>query len=92
MIHTFSLAWRAWERAASNQVKVREAAVENFWIDSHDVTNAQFARFVAETGYVTISERTPAVVPDAQAMAPRPPSRLATRSSSTETVGLVRRE
>jgi hypothetical protein len=30
--------------------------------------------------------------PDAQAVAPRPPSSEATRSSSTETVGLVNRE
>lgn len=32
-------------------------AVEPFWIDRHDVTNAQFARFVAATGYVTVAER-----------------------------------
>jgi formylglycine-generating enzyme len=54
------------------EAPVREAAVESFWIDSHDVTNAQFAKFVAETGYVTVSERapplalnTPSVTPDA---------------------------
>jgi len=28
-----------------------------FWIDRHEVTNAQFARFVEATGYVTIAER-----------------------------------
>jgi formylglycine-generating enzyme len=28
-----------------------------FWIDRHEVTNAQFRRFVAATGYVTIAER-----------------------------------
>ncbi|MBL3700179.1 formylglycine-generating enzyme family protein [Leucobacter luti] len=31
--------------------------VAPFWIDTHAVTNAQFARFVAETGYVTVAER-----------------------------------
>ena len=32
-------------------------AVDGFWIDRHPVTNAQFARFVAATGYVTVAER-----------------------------------
>ena len=31
--------------------------LDGFWMDEHDVTNAEFARFVAETGYVTIAER-----------------------------------
>src|SRR5689334_3653933 len=35
-----------------------EVAVHGFWIDRHPVTNAQFARFVAATGYVTVAERT----------------------------------
>jgi formylglycine-generating enzyme required for sulfatase activity len=34
-----------------------EVTVGGFWIDRHEVTNAQFARFVAATGYVTIAER-----------------------------------
>lgn len=34
-----------------------EVTVEPFMIDRHDVTNAQFARFVAATGYVTVAER-----------------------------------
>ena len=29
----------------------------NFWIDRTEVTNAQFAEFVAATGYVTLAER-----------------------------------
>lgn len=33
--------------------------VSGFWIDRHEVTNAQFAEFVAETGYVTVAERQP---------------------------------
>ena len=38
---------------------VHRVAVNGFWIDPHPVTNEQFARFVAETGYVTIAERRP---------------------------------
>ncbi|WP_433046196.1 formylglycine-generating enzyme family protein [Dactylosporangium sp. CS-033363] len=36
---------------------VREVTVSAFHIDPHAVTNAQFARFVKETGYVTEAER-----------------------------------
>ena len=35
----------------------RRARVERFWIDANPVTNAQFRRFVDETGYVTFTER-----------------------------------
>jgi formylglycine-generating enzyme required for sulfatase activity len=31
--------------------------VEGFWIDRHEVTNAQFSKFVAATGYATVAER-----------------------------------
>ena len=31
--------------------------VSGFWIDRHEVTNAQFARFVDATGYRTVAER-----------------------------------
>jgi formylglycine-generating enzyme required for sulfatase activity len=31
-------------------------AVRSFWMDAHEVTVAEFARFVAETGYVTEAE------------------------------------
>jgi len=33
------------------------ARVDGFWIDRHEVTNAQFKRFVEATGYVTLAER-----------------------------------
>ncbi len=36
---------------------VAAARVRPFWIDAHEVTNAQFAAFVAATGYVTQAER-----------------------------------
>jgi formylglycine-generating enzyme required for sulfatase activity len=31
--------------------------VDGFWIDRHEVTNAQFRQFVTATGYVTLAER-----------------------------------
>lgn len=34
-----------------------EASVDPFWIDTHQVTNADFAEFVADTGYLTVAER-----------------------------------
>ncbi|WP_284620239.1 formylglycine-generating enzyme family protein [Aquabacterium humicola] len=45
------------DRHYAEEAPAQEAAVEPFWIDRHDVTNAQFARFVAATGYVTVAER-----------------------------------
>ena len=33
--------------------------VDGFYIDRHEVTNAQFGRFVAATGYVTVAEHVP---------------------------------
>jgi len=40
--------------------------VDGFWIDRHEVTNAQFREFVTATGYVTLAERglDPATHPD----------------------------
>ena len=38
---------------------VHLVTVDAFWMDQTPVTNGQFAEFVAATGYVTISERTP---------------------------------
>jgi formylglycine-generating enzyme required for sulfatase activity len=36
---------------------VHKVTVNSFWMDEHEVTNAEFARFVKSTGYVTIAER-----------------------------------
>ena len=38
---------------------VRELPVPDLWFDVHPVTNAEFARFVAETGHVTVAEVAP---------------------------------
>jgi len=51
----FSMGSDAFEDA----MPIHRVAVDGFWIDSTEVTNAQFARFVAATGYVTLAERTP---------------------------------
>ncbi|QNJ92202.1 formylglycine-generating enzyme family protein [Mycolicibacterium fluoranthenivorans] len=34
-----------------------EVSTDGFWIQPHQVTNAQYAEFVADTGYVTVAER-----------------------------------
>jgi len=36
---------------------VHERTVASLWVDRHPVTTAQFARFVADTGHVTVAER-----------------------------------
>ena len=38
---------------------VHRVAVDAFRMDAHPVTNAEFARFVEATGYVTVAERAP---------------------------------
>lgn len=38
---------------------VKQVSISAFLIDPHEVTNRQFAEFIAATGYVTIAELTP---------------------------------
>jgi len=38
--------------------------VRPFWIDAHELTNDEFARFVAATGYKTAAERAPPIIPE----------------------------
>jgi formylglycine-generating enzyme required for sulfatase activity len=38
---------------------IHKVAVDGFWMDRTEVTNEQFAKFVAATGYVTVVERPP---------------------------------
>ena len=46
---------------------VHEVTVDGFWMDDHQVTVAEFRRFVKATGHVTVAERPldPADYPDA---------------------------
>jgi formylglycine-generating enzyme required for sulfatase activity len=41
------------------EAPVRRVSVDPFWLDATPVTNAQFAKFIAETGYVTFAEIAP---------------------------------
>jgi len=47
------------ERFYPEEVPVRKVRVGSFLIDETPVTNAQFSRFVSETGYVTVAELPP---------------------------------
>lgn len=42
-----------------DEYPAHEVVMDGFWIDETEVTNAQFARFVKATGYVTQAERKP---------------------------------
>lgn len=44
-------------QAIGDSRPVHRVAVDGFWMDRTEVTNAQFAAFVAATGYVTVAER-----------------------------------
>ncbi len=41
------------------EAPAQTARVDGFWMDKMPVTNAQFQRFVEETGYITLAERIP---------------------------------
>ncbi|WP_327195332.1 SUMF1/EgtB/PvdO family nonheme iron enzyme, partial [Sphingomonas sp. LH128] len=41
------------------EAPVRRVSVDGFWIDATPVTNRQYARFVAATGYSTVAEVAP---------------------------------
>jgi formylglycine-generating enzyme len=41
----------------AEEAPAREVKVDGFWIDRFQTTNRDFARFVADTGYVTVAER-----------------------------------
>ncbi|MGN6169791.1 MAG: formylglycine-generating enzyme family protein [Solirubrobacteraceae bacterium] len=60
--------WMGSERFYAEEQPIREVAVDGFAIDRGPVTVAEFARFVDETGYVTVAERAPdpAQYPDAR--------------------------
>lgn len=45
--------------ANDNEKPAHKVRVGDFWMDQTDVTNAEFARFVKATGYITTAERKP---------------------------------
>ena len=47
------------KRSRSDEGPIHEVSVNGFWMDATEVTNEQFAEFVAATGYVTIAEKAP---------------------------------
>ncbi|KAB0491125.1 formylglycine-generating enzyme family protein [Pseudomonas vancouverensis] len=47
------------KKAQPNEGPVHKVRLEGYWVDRYDVTNADFARFVAATHYVTTAERKP---------------------------------
>lgn len=47
------------KRSRKDESPLHEVAVNGFWMDATEVTNAQFAEFVDATGYVTIAEKAP---------------------------------
>ena len=46
-------------QATTDSRPIHRVYVDGFWMDATEVTNEQFAKFVAATGYVTIAERAP---------------------------------
>jgi sulfatase modifying factor 1 len=46
-------------QATNDARPVHRVYVDGFWMDKTDVTNAEFAQFVASTHYITEAERTP---------------------------------
>ncbi len=44
---------------APNEGPVHEISIDGFWMDEHEVTNAEFAAFIEATKYVTLAERVP---------------------------------
>lgn len=47
------------EQASPDEFPKHEVTIDSFWMDEHEVTNAQFAEFVQATGYVTEAELKP---------------------------------
>lgn len=57
------------DRHYAEEAPAHDVRVDGFWMDMHAVTNADYAAFVAATGYVTLAERPldPRDYPGAQA-------------------------
>ncbi|TBH74938.1 formylglycine-generating enzyme family protein [Aquirufa nivalisilvae] len=72
------------EKGRTDEYPVHRVAVKAFWMDETEVTNAQFAAFVAATGYVTTAEKAVSwdeLKKQVPAGTPRPPDSLLAPSS-----------
>jgi formylglycine-generating enzyme len=70
------------ERHYPEEAPAHRVSVDGFWIETHQVTNAQFEAFVEATGYVTVAERPldPAAYPGAPQENLQPGSMVFTRT------------
>jgi formylglycine-generating enzyme required for sulfatase activity len=51
--------WMGSDEGQSDERPVHQVRLEDFFLDETEVTNAEFAKFVEATGYVTVAERKP---------------------------------
>lgn len=51
--------WMGSNDGPDDESPMHEVGITGFWMDRHEVTNAEFAKFVDATEYVTVSERVP---------------------------------
>jgi formylglycine-generating enzyme required for sulfatase activity len=47
------------EESYTHERPAHRVKVDGFWMDEHEVTNAEFSKFVEATGYVTTAEKKP---------------------------------
>lgn len=67
------------ESAWPDERPAHRVFVDGFWMDDAEVTNARFAEFVEDTGYITTAERSPAaeeLLANMPAGTPRPSAEL----------------
>jgi formylglycine-generating enzyme len=50
-------AFQMGSTAFTDSKPVHAVSVNGFWMDTHEVTNAQFEKFAQATGYITVAER-----------------------------------
>lgn len=70
--------------ARADEAPVHEVTVSGFWMDTTEVTNAQFRQFVEQTGYITTAELKPdweEIKKQLPPGTPRPPDSVLVASS-----------